>query len=141
MARRRIIAVVKIQIRPVKRPRRPRRYGPRPPRRGHHGVLQAIQRRDRVPAGHGRPGRSDRVRRPLVHVRDQDAAHAKPVARGGRHPKGAKNTGVEKVGSVSKAQLEEIARTKMPDLNTKDLDAAKLQVAGTARSMGITIDD
>jgi large subunit ribosomal protein L11 len=56
-------------------------------------------------------------------------------------PKGAKNTGVEKVGSVSKAQLEEIARTKMPDLNTKDLDAAMLQVAGTARSMGITIDD
>ena len=56
-------------------------------------------------------------------------------------PKGAKNTGVEKVGSVSKAQLEEIARTKMPDLNTKDLEAAKLQVAGTARSMGITIDD
>ena len=56
-------------------------------------------------------------------------------------PKGAKNTGGEKVGSVSKAQLEEIARTKMPDLNTKDLDAAMLQVAGTARSMGITIDD
>ena len=55
--------------------------------------------------------------------------------------KGAKNTGVEKVGRVSKAQLEEIARTKLPDLNTKDLDAAMLQVAGTARSMGITIDD
>jgi len=45
------------------------------------------------------------------------------------------------VGRISQAQLEEIARTKMPDLNTKDLDAAKLQVAGTARSMGITIDD
>ena len=56
-------------------------------------------------------------------------------------PKGAKNTGVEKVGRISQAQLEEIARTKMPDLNTKDLDAAMLQVAGTARSMGITIDD
>ena len=56
-------------------------------------------------------------------------------------PKGAKNTGVEKVGRISKAQLEDIARTKLPDLNTKDLDAAMLQVAGTARSMGITIDD
>ena len=55
--------------------------------------------------------------------------------------KGAKNTGVEKVGRVSRAQLEEIARTKLPDLNTQDLDAAMLQVAGTARSMGITIDD
>jgi large subunit ribosomal protein L11 len=54
--------------------------------------------------------------------------------------KGAKNTGVEKVGKVSKAQLEEIARTKLPDLNTKDLDAAMLQVAGTARSMGITVE-
>ena len=56
-------------------------------------------------------------------------------------PKGAKNTGVEKVGRISQAQLEEIARTKLPDLNTNDLDAAKLQVAGTARSMGITVDD
>ena len=55
--------------------------------------------------------------------------------------KGAKSTGLEKVGRVSRAQLEEIARTKMPDLNTKDLDAAMLQVAGTARSMGITVDD
>ena len=56
-------------------------------------------------------------------------------------PKGAKNTPVEKVGRVTRAQLEEIARTKMPDLNTKDLDAAMLQVAGTARSMGIDVDD
>ena len=55
--------------------------------------------------------------------------------------KGAKNTGVEKVGRVTKAQLEEIARTKLPDLNTKDLDAAMLQVAGTARSMGIEIEN
>ena len=53
--------------------------------------------------------------------------------------KGAKNTGVEKVGKITKAQLEEIARTKLPDLNTKDLDAAMLQVAGTARSMGIEV--
>src|ERR1700740_1566710 len=53
--------------------------------------------------------------------------------------KGAQATGRETVGSVSDAQLAEIAQTKMPDLNANDLEAAKAQVAGTARSMGITV--
>jgi large subunit ribosomal protein L11 len=53
--------------------------------------------------------------------------------------KGAKTSGREIVGSVSDAQLTEIAQTKMPDLNANDLDAAKAQVAGTARSMGIRV--
>ncbi len=53
--------------------------------------------------------------------------------------KGAQNTGTEKVGSITEAQLTEIAQTKMPDLNAYDLDAAKLQVAGTARSMGVEV--
>ena len=44
-----------------------------------------------------------------------------------------------KVGKVTKAQVEEIAKTKLPDLNTKDLDAASNIVAGTARSMGIDV--
>jgi large subunit ribosomal protein L11 len=51
--------------------------------------------------------------------------------------KGAQITGREFVGSINDDQLADIARTKMPDLNTDDLDAAKKQVAGTARSMGI----
>ena len=42
-------------------------------------------------------------------------------------------------GSISQAQLEEIATIKMPDLNANDIEAAKLQVAGTARSMGIDV--
>jgi large subunit ribosomal protein L11 len=46
----------------------------------------------------------------------------------------------DSVGSISDAQLTEIAEIKMPDLNANDLDAAKLQVAGTARSMGIAVD-
>src|SRR6201984_222290 len=46
--------------------------------------------------------------------------------------KGAQTTGREIVGSVSDAQLAEIAETKMPDLNANDLAAAKAQVAGTA---------
>ena len=44
-----------------------------------------------------------------------------------------------KVGSVSKTQIEEIAKTKMPDLNTIDLKSAMSQVAGTARSMGLEV--
>ena len=43
----------------------------------------------------------------------------------------------EKVGKVNRAQLEEIATTKMPDLTAADMDAAVRTVAGTARSMGI----
>jgi large subunit ribosomal protein L11 len=53
--------------------------------------------------------------------------------------KGAATTGREAVGTITDAQLTEIAQTKMPDLNANDLDAAKKQVAGTARSMGITV--
>jgi large subunit ribosomal protein L11 len=44
---------------------------------------------------------------------------------------------VNKVGKVNRAQLEEIATTKMPDLTAADMDAAVRTVAGTARSMGI----
>ena len=53
--------------------------------------------------------------------------------------KGAQTAGKETVGTISESQLEEIAKTKMPDLNANDLEAAKKQVAGTARSMGITV--
>ncbi|MEI6529090.1 MAG: 50S ribosomal protein L11 [Candidatus Falkowbacteria bacterium] len=44
-----------------------------------------------------------------------------------------------KVGSITKAQLEEIAKTKMPDLNANDIEAAKNIIAGTARQMGVDI--
>jgi large subunit ribosomal protein L11 len=54
--------------------------------------------------------------------------------------KGSSTPNKDRVGKISEAQLEEIARTKMPDLNTGNLDAAKLQVAGTARSMGILVE-
>ena len=54
---------------------------------------------------------------------------------------GAKETPREKVGSISKDQLAEIAKQKMPDLNTTDLDMAMRSIAGTARSMGIEIVD
>jgi large subunit ribosomal protein L11 len=53
--------------------------------------------------------------------------------------KGAATAGREQVGTITDAQLAEIATTKLADLNTSDLDAAKKQIAGTARSMGIKV--
>ena len=55
--------------------------------------------------------------------------------------KGAQNPRLEKVGQVTTNQLRQIAQTKMPDLNAVDLDGAVAQVAGTARSMGIEVVD
>ena len=51
----------------------------------------------------------------------------------------ANNPGRESVGSITDAQVTEIAEIKMPDLNANDLEGAKLQIAGTARSMGIEV--
>jgi large subunit ribosomal protein L11 len=53
--------------------------------------------------------------------------------------KGAGNPKKDRVGKVTKAQVEEIAKLKMADLNTNDLNAASLIISGTARSMGIEI--
>ena len=54
--------------------------------------------------------------------------------------KGSGNPILNKVGTLSKAKLEEIAKTKLPDVNTNDLEAAKRIVAGTARSMGVEVE-
>ena len=53
--------------------------------------------------------------------------------------KGSQNPGRESAGSVTMKQVEEIAHIKMPDLNANDIEAAKKQVAGTARSMGLEV--
>ena len=53
--------------------------------------------------------------------------------------KGSENPGRGVVGQITDDQLTAIATTKLPDLNTDDLDAARLQIAGTARSMGVRI--
>ena len=54
--------------------------------------------------------------------------------------KGSGEPNRDKVGSVNRSQVEDIANTKMPDLNAADLDGAVKIVEGTARSMGITVD-
>lgn len=54
---------------------------------------------------------------------------------------GASNPKTTKVGSISQAKLKEIAEMKMPDLNANDVEAAMRIIAGTARNMGIAIED
>ena len=54
--------------------------------------------------------------------------------------KGSAKPHLDKVGKVTRAQLEEIAKTKMKDLNAADMDSAVRIIAGSARSMGITVE-
>jgi large subunit ribosomal protein L11 len=54
-------------------------------------------------------------------------------------PRAAQRPGTETVATISEADVEDIARIKMPDLNANDIEAAKQQVRGTARSMGVAI--
>jgi large subunit ribosomal protein L11 len=54
-------------------------------------------------------------------------------------PRGSSTPGKGTVATLTEAQVEEIAKIKMPDLNANDLEAAKQQVRGTARSMGIAV--
>ncbi len=54
--------------------------------------------------------------------------------------KGSAKAHLDKVGTISRAQLEDIAKTKMKDLTAADLDAAVKTIAGSARSMGVTVE-
>ena len=54
--------------------------------------------------------------------------------------KGSSNSITQKVATLSKAKLEEIAKMKMPDITANDLEAAKKIIAGTARSMGVEVE-
>ena len=56
-------------------------------------------------------------------------------------PKGSAEPNRDKVGMITRQQLREIAEIKMRDLNANDIEAAELMVAGTARSMGVVIED
>jgi large subunit ribosomal protein L11 len=54
--------------------------------------------------------------------------------------KGSGNPKKEKIGKISRAKLEEVAKTKMPDLNTTNLQSAIRTIEGTARQMGLTVE-
>ena len=56
-------------------------------------------------------------------------------------PKGSSQPNKQKVGTITRAQLQEIAQTKMPDLNANDIEAAMKIVEGTAKNMGVAIAD
>jgi large subunit ribosomal protein L11 len=61
------------------------------------------------------------------------------LARAAKVPKGSGEPNKNKVGQVTRKQVEEIAKTKLPDLNAASLEAACRTIAGTARSMGIEV--
>jgi len=61
------------------------------------------------------------------------------IKKAARIEKGAADPLRDRAGMITEAQLTEIAQTKLPDLNANDIDAAKKQVAGTARQMGVII--
>ena len=63
------------------------------------------------------------------------------LKRAAKLEKGSPESHRTKVGKVSKKQVKEIAEVKMPDLNAFDIDHAMSMIAGTARSMGITVDE
>ena len=136
--KKKVLAVVKIQLEAGS-------ATPAPPsaRRWDHTACRpwksaSSTTRPRRHAGSGDPGRHHDLRGPLVHVRAGDLPDARPAPPGGRARQGAA-TPARAGGTITDAQLGEIATTKLADLNTKDLDAAKKQVAGTARSMGIKV--
>ena len=80
----------------------------------------------------------------VYHDRSYDFITKTPPAavlikRAARLAKGSGEPNRTKVGELTRAQIEEIAKQKMPDLNCNDLDAAVLVISGTARSMGVRV--
>ena len=142
MAKKKVAAVVKIQIPAGRR-------HPAPPvgtALGPHGVAIMDFCKEYNAATEAQRGTivpveitiyEDRI----VHVRPQDPADPGAAPPGGRPRRRARQTPGQGVGRLHHrcARSTEIAKIKMPDLNAYDLDAAKLQVAGTARSMGINV--
>ena len=114
------------------------------PALGQHGVnimdfCKAFNARTQKLQGTDHPGGDHGLHRPLLHLHHQDAAGVDPAAAGRGHRQGLRRAQPNKVGKVTRAQVEEIAKTKMPDLNATSLEAAIRIVEGTARSMGIEV--
>jgi large subunit ribosomal protein L11 len=76
------------------------------------------------------------MRQPPVTYLIKKAAGLKPTGKGGS---GSKQPGIAVAGEVTIAQLKDIAKVKMKDMNTDDIDAAARTLAGSARSMGIRV--
>jgi large subunit ribosomal protein L11 len=137
-----ISAYIKLQVRGRQgQPQSARGSRPRSARCEHHGVLQGLQR------GHAEHGAGLPIPVVITVYSDRSftfvtktppAAVLLKKAAGITSGSGTPNT--KKVGTVTRAQLEDIARTKEPDLTAADLDAAVRTIAGSARSMGLEVE-
>ncbi len=140
MAKRRVTAIVKIQLPAGK-------ATPAPPvgtALGPHGVQTMEFVKQYNAATEDKPGQVIPVEITIFDDRSFSFVLKTPptpvlLRQAAGLDKGAQTSGRETVGSVTDAQVTEIAQIKMPDLNANDLDAAKAQIAGTARSMGIKV--
>ena len=140
MAKRRVVAIVKIQLPAGK-------ATPAPPvgtALGPHGVQTMEFVKQYNAATEDRAGQVIPVEITIYEDRSFTFVLKTPptavlIRQAAGLAKGAATTGRETVGGITDAQLTEIAQIKMPDLNANDIEAAKAQVAGTARSMGITV--
>ena len=63
------------------------------------------------------------------------------ILQAAKKEKGSGKPNKDKIGSIKMSQLREVAKAKMPDLNTTDLEAATRMMAGTAKNMGLTIEE
>ena len=75
------------------------------------------------------------------HFRTPEPPMAVLIKKSAKIEKGSGKPNKEKVAKITKAQVEEIAKQKMPDLNAASLEAAMSMVAGTARSMGVIVEE
>jgi len=140
MARRRVAAIVKIQL-PASKPRLHRRSG-RPSAR-------MVCRRwssasSTTPQPKNQRGTIIPVEITIYEDRSFTFVLKTPpttflIREAAGLEKGSQLAGRESAGSITDDQVAEIALKKMPDLNANDLEAAKRQVAGTARSMGVAV--
>ncbi len=131
---------LKLQVKAARRPVAADRSCAGSARHQHHGVLQGVQRAD---PGDGEgvavPVVITYIRRQVLHLRDEDGSGELLPQEGGGLTSGSKEPGKVKAGSVTQAQVREIAEKKMKDLNANDVDAAMAMVMGSARSMGLEV--
>ena len=140
MAKRRVTAIVKIQLPAGK-------ATPAPPvgtALGPHGVQTMEFVKQYNAATEDKPGQVIPVEITIFEDRSFSFVLKTPptpvlLRQAAGLEKGANTAGREQVGTITNAQVEEIANIKMPDLNANDIEAAKAQVAGSARSMGIKV--
>ena len=138
-----IVGFIKLQVPAGKaNPVAAHRPRARPARPEHHGILQGVQRPDAEDGTGPAAARGDHgVRGQELHVHHEDAAGVGADQEGARSiEKGSPTPHTDKVGKLTRAQAEEIAKTKMPDLTAADLDAAVRTIAGSARSMGVEVE-